>query len=221
MAAHPPKFSVAPLDKVLEGVDLSEASAAQRRAGDDARALFERLISAGLAIDALKLAAAALPKREAVWLALRCVQSLANDSTPPVQRAALDSARAWVDEPSDERRRATNDAAEKAGLDKPFGCVALAAYMSGGSLGPPDVPPIPPAEFLCGVASGLALEIALQLLPRAELAGVAQRFLALAREVDQQPAPWDAPAAAQAPTGGAAIGVSSKAPPAPTRTPRR
>lgn len=205
MAATQPKFSAAPLDKVLEGLELSEASAPQRRAGDDARALFERLAGAGLAIDALKVAAAALPKREAVWLALRCVQSLANDATPPVQRAALDAARAWVDEPNDERRRATNDAAEKAGLDKPFGCVALAAYMSGGSLGPPDVPPIPPAEFLCGVASGLALEIALRQVPRAETGAVEKRFLALAREVDQQRAPWDAaPAAAAAPAPTAA-----------------
>lgn len=205
MAATQPKFSAAPLEKVLEGLELSEASAPQRRAGDDARALFERLAGAGLAIDALKVAAAALPKREAVWLALRCVQSLANDATPPVQRAALDAARAWVDEPNDERRRATNDAAEKAGLDKPFGCVALAAYMSGGSLGPPDVPPIPPAEFLCGVASGLALEIALRQVPRTETGAVEKRFLALAREVDQQRAPWDAaPAAAAAPAPTAA-----------------
>ena len=205
MAATQTKFSAAPLDKVLEGLELSEASAPQRRAGDDARALFERLAGAGLAIDALKVATAALPKREAVWLALRCVQSLANDATPPVQRAALDAARAWVDEPNDERRRATNDAAEKAGLDKPFGCVALAAYMSGGSLGPPDVPPIPPAEFLCGVASGLALEIALRQVPRAETGAVEKRFLALAREVDQQRAPWDAaPAAAAAPAPTAA-----------------
>lgn len=205
MAATQPKFSAAPLDKVLEGLELSEASAPQRRAGDDARALFERLAGAGLAIDALKVAAAALPKREAVWLALRCVQSLANDATPPVQRAALDAARTWVDEPNDERRRATNDAAEKAGLDKPFGCVALAAYMSGGSLGPPDVPPIPPAEFLCGVASGLALEIALRQVPRAETGAVEKRFLALAREVDQQRAPWDAaPAAAAVPAPTAA-----------------
>ncbi len=212
MAATQPKFSAAPLDKVLEGIDLSEDSAPQRRAGDDARALFERLAAAGMAIDALKVAAAALPKREAVWLALRCVQSLANDATPPVQRAALDAARAWVDEPSDERRRATNDAAEKAGLDKPFGCVALAAYMSGGSLGPPDVPPIPPAEFLCGVASGLALEIALRQVPRAEANAVGQRFLALAREVDSKPAPWDAPAAAS---------PAPAAAPASTRSPRR
>jgi hypothetical protein len=210
MAATAPKFSAAPIDKVLDGIELSEASAPQRRAGDDARALFERLAGAGLVIDALKVAAAALPKREAVWLALRCVQSLANDATPPAQRAALDAARAWVDEPNDERRRATNVAAEKAGLDKPFGCVALAAYMSGGSLGPPDVPPIPPAEFLCGVASGLALEIALRQVPRAETSAVEKRFLALAREVDQQRAPWDAaPAAAAAPA------------PPPARTPRR
>lgn len=216
MAKKLGKLSTEPLDKVLEGVDLSEASAPQRRAGDDARALFERLTSAGAAIDALKVAAAALPKREAVWMALRCVSTLANDATPPTQRAALDAARAWVDEPNDERRRACNDAAEKAGLDKPFGCVALAAYMSGGSLGPPDVPPIPPAEFLCGVASGLALEIALQQLPRAEMTGVAQRFVALAREVDQQSAPWDAPAetaSASAPT--------TSTPAAAKRTPRR
>jgi hypothetical protein len=72
------------------------------------------------------------------------------------------------------------------------------------------VPPIPPAEFLCGVASGLALEIALRQVPRAETSAVEKRFLALAREVDQQRAPWDAaPAAAAAPV----------APPA--RTPRR
>ncbi len=217
MAANSPKFSTAPLDKVLAGVELSEAGAAHNRAGDDARALFERLAGAGEVIDALKVAAAALPKREAVWLALRCAQSLVGDATPPAQRAALDAAKAWVDNPNDERRRATNEAAEKAQLDTPFGCVALAAYMSGGSLGPPDVPPIPPAEPLCGVASGLALEIALRQVPRAEFASVGQRFLAFAREVDSKPAPWDAPAAAPAPSQGA----TNPTPPTSPRTTRR
>jgi hypothetical protein len=198
MSKQASKFATQPLAQVLEGIELGERAAGQLQPGDDAKALFARLAGAGLHVEALKVAAAALPKREAVWMAARCVQELLGAAAPAVQTAALDAARAWAQDPSDANRRAASAASEKAGLDQAFGCVALAAFMSEGSLGPPEVPPMPPAAHLCALSAGLALEIALAGIPPPERAKAGARCVAIAREVAEQAAPWEAPTKAPA-----------------------
>jgi hypothetical protein len=209
MSKQTTKFASQPLAQVLEGIELGERAAGQLQPADDASALFARLASAGLHVEALKVAAAALPKREAVWMAARCVQELHGAGAPAVQSAALEAARAWAQDPSDANRRAASAASEKAGLDQAFGCVAIAAFLSEGSLGPPDVPPIPPAAHLCGLSVGLGIEIALAGLPPAQRACAGARCVAIARELAEQPAAWDsaaktspanAPASTSAPT---------------------
>jgi hypothetical protein len=39
-------------------------------------------------------------------------------------------------------------AAQAADFSTPAGCTALAVFLSGGSMGPPDTPAVPPGEFL-------------------------------------------------------------------------
>jgi len=50
-------------------------------------------------------------------------------------------------------------AAEAAELGTPAGCAAMAAFWSGGRLGPPDVPVVPPAvhPIAHGISRGLIL----------------------------------------------------------------
>jgi hypothetical protein len=141
----------------------------QSGAGDQARALLQdgmtprqfldALISQGSHADAVVFLAHALPKREAVWWACLCAEQILGSEPPPAAAAALKAARAWVIDPKDESRRPALPAAEAADLGTPAGCAALAAYFSGGSLAPPDLPAVPPGEHLTGkmVASSLAL----------------------------------------------------------------
>jgi hypothetical protein len=51
-------------------------------------------------------------------------------------------------------------AAEASGARSPEAWAAIAAFWSGGSLGPPDVPEIPPAPQLCGIAIASAVLLA-------------------------------------------------------------
>ena len=110
-------------------------------------------------VDAVKFLAQALPKREVVWWAGQCVRTLAAGSAAPAA-AALKAAEAWVSDPKDENRRAALAAAETAQFGTPAGCVALAAFFSGGSLAPAGLTEVPPAENLCGHAAAGAIMLA-------------------------------------------------------------
>ena len=111
-------------------------------------------------LDAVKLLAHGLPKREAVWWACGCVKAAPEASAAPGAAAALKTTERWVADPTEENRQAAMPAAEAAPVGTPAGCVALAAFFSGGSLGPPNVPAIPPAETLTGDAVAGAVMMA-------------------------------------------------------------
>ncbi len=67
-------------------------------------------------------------------------------------------------DPKDEKRRATFPAAEAADVGTPAGCTAAAAYFSGGSLAPVNLPAVAPAEHVTAhlVASALTLAAVIQ-----------------------------------------------------------
>lgn len=130
--------------------------------GDDAKAALapthgprqyvQALLDHSLHADAVRFLAHALPKREGIWWAWVCARRACGDAPVPAAKAALDATEKWITQPTDENRRAAMRAAEAAGLGSPAGCTALAAFLSGGSLGPPDTPPVPPGELLTAKA---------------------------------------------------------------------
>jgi hypothetical protein len=122
--------------------------------------------------DAIRFLAYALPKREAVSWACGCIRSM-HDSTDTAAEAALQAAEKWVADPSDPNRRAAMPAAQAVGLAHPAGCAAAACFWSGGSLAPPDLPPVAPAAHLTAhvVAASLLLAAV-----RSEPARAAEKF---------------------------------------------
>jgi hypothetical protein len=159
-----------PQDEPKNPLEQPAAEVRDRAApGDEARALLAEgmtvraylaaLDRKGLHIDALRVLAHALPKREAVWWACLVAAAVTGPDAPPAAVAALDAAQAWVIDPADEKRRAAFPAAQKAGMGTPVGCSAAAAYFSGGSLAPPDLPVVAPPEDITGkmVANALML----------------------------------------------------------------
>jgi hypothetical protein len=98
--------------------------------------------------DAVRLLAHALPKREAVRWACQCTRSVAGANPPPDSEAAVQAAETWAADPNDANRRATYRAANNTGFGTPAGCAALGAFFSDGSLGPANLPAIPPAPLL-------------------------------------------------------------------------
>jgi len=122
------------------------------------------LLQAQHYLDAIRFLAYALPKREAVWWACLCARSVAGMNPPPQITAALQAAERWVSDPNEDNRRTAMPAAEAAEFSTPAGCAAVAAFWSGGSLGPPDVPVIPPGEYLTAHAVASTVMLAAVLM---------------------------------------------------------
>lgn len=130
--------------------------------GDDARAVLapshgprqyvQTLLDRSLHVDAVRFLAHALPKREGIWWAWVCARRAYGDVLAPPAKAALDATEKWITQPTDDNRRAAMRAAEAAGFASPAGCTALAAFLSGGSLGPAETPSVPPSDLLTAKA---------------------------------------------------------------------
>jgi hypothetical protein len=102
--------------------------------------------------DAVTVMAHALPKREAVWWACLAAQTLVDDRTAPEVLATLESVESWVYKPSDELRRSAMTSAQKTQFDHPAAWAAAGAFWSSGSMVAPDLPEVPAAPHLTGVA---------------------------------------------------------------------
>lgn len=144
---------------VLHGLTLSAEARALLEKSANVRRLLDALIEAGLLTDALAVVARALPKRYVIAWACECMKSaLADDPTvKDIDRAGLALAQQWLADPSEERRRAAFEFAERDELSSPGAWIAASAGWSGGSLAPRGYDPIPPPDHLPAEAAVAAL----------------------------------------------------------------
>lgn len=105
------------------------------------------LLAQGHFNDAIQFVAHALPTRDGVWWACQCARQSMNPETTREEEAAIFAAERWVTQLSDETRRDALNAANTAGVGTAGGSAALAVFHTGGSLAPPDAPPVIPREF--------------------------------------------------------------------------
>ena len=128
--------------------DLSEEAERLIRNDVTPKKYVESLSERNLLQDAVRFLASALGKREAVWWACSCARVVTDLKLHGAQAGAIAAAERWVVAGTEEDRRATMPAAEAAKIGNAAGLAAMAAFFSGGSLAPPDVKPLPPAEDL-------------------------------------------------------------------------
>jgi hypothetical protein len=122
-------------------------------ASDDAgppESYFARLKGEGRELEAAMFLGQALPRLEAVAWAARTVRSHSKAVEHSPEAEALKSALLWLQDPSDNRRRAARAAAEPAKDNSPERMCAMAVFYSGGSLTPDSVPPVPAPKEVCG-----------------------------------------------------------------------
>lgn len=183
MSTTLPKLA-APLAPLLPQLELEPAAAGALAGAETAAEAIARLEAAGLHNDAARLAAHALPKREAVWWACMCARAVPLPTLTEADLAALAAAEAWVRKPTDDPlRRAAMAAAEKSGFQSPEAWAAVGAFWSGGSMAPENAPPVPPAEHFTALAvSGAVLLAAVRTRPERAPQRLA-RFLDAAREI--------------------------------------
>ena len=176
----------------IAGSDLAEI-AARIQSGPEAAGVLVGLADVpsallaledgGFLIEATRLVAHALPKREAVWWACMCAGHTILADLPEADRLARQNAELWVRRQTDEIRRTAMEHAQRAGLTSPEAWAAVGAFWSGNSMSPLGQPMVPPAAHLAGTAVSGSVALASVrgdvLRQRARLT----RFLASGREI--------------------------------------
>ncbi|WP_420382724.1 DUF6931 family protein [Novosphingobium sp.] len=116
---------------------------------------FADLVRQGRRADAVFFVAYALPRYEcAVWGAQILLEAGIADRHDPLMVAVL----RWIDQPSDELRRHAGDLADATRRNSPARSLAHAVMMSGGSIAPPELPPVqPPPETCAALVAGAVL----------------------------------------------------------------
>jgi hypothetical protein len=165
-----PKLAI-PLGPLLPRLELEAAHLA----------LLEGAVDAAAGLD--RLAAHALPRREAVWWCCMCARAVPDPALPAADAAALLAAEAWVRKPEDAIRRAAMAAAQRTGFRSPEAWAAVGAFWSGDSMAPEGQPLVPPGPHMTGVAiaGGVVIAAVRRRPERAEHRF--PRFLAAARDI--------------------------------------
>ncbi len=142
-----------------------------------------------LTLDAIRFLAQALPPRDRVRWASRCVRAASGDALDPGDAEALRLAEAWVDDPTEEARRAAHAAAEAREFASAASWVAMAVFWSTGSMAPPQAPTVPADPAYAGQAAAGAVMLAAVVDPPEKAAERHQQFIAWGREAGLPPAP--------------------------------
>lgn len=147
--------------KLTEAGQVAEAIGWDIGIGDLASAaprdVFLRLKSEARFEDAAFFLGQALPRLEAVAWAVRVVGELGGSGAASPDANALDAAVRWVRDPSESHRRSAWDAADQARDDSPERLAALAAFFSGGSVGPANSDPVAPPREAAGRLAATAV----------------------------------------------------------------
>ncbi len=145
---------------ICRGYKVEPADRDLLRDGMTPREFLNALSGAGQVAGAIQFLAQLLPKREAVRWACNCVRGVLDPAQAPAEARALQAAQSWVDQPSQDGCFKAWEAAEAAGVETSAGLAAAAAFFSGKTMSPPDLPPTQPPESLTGECVGNALLMA-------------------------------------------------------------
>ena len=143
------KIKALTAQELLEQFELTEEGAAECIVADTTpRISVERLMENGFFLDAVKLLAHCLPKREAVWWSCLAARKIQTPETDQNNIDALIAAEAWAKKPTEDNRLRARAMGIKTGHKTPASWAATAASWSTGSLSEPGEPEIQTPEYL-------------------------------------------------------------------------
>jgi hypothetical protein len=153
------------------------------RAGASPAEFLNELLAAHSLNEALQFFAFALPPREAVWWACVCARTAHRGTMPQPLLKAVEAAETWVRNPTDPHRRAAMALAQATDLKSPAAWAAVAAFWSGGSLAPENLPDVPVPRHLMGTAVAGAVALAAVQSEPARADQKRERYLAAAVDI--------------------------------------
>jgi len=124
------------------------------------RAFVDALVERKQYLAAIDFLAHALPARAAIWWGCLSLQRTCGDKLEPWERRAFRITVQWVLQPDEYTRAAAKQPADVLGPASAAGNLAAAANQTGGSVGLPQGPPIPPSPFAPARAVAIAIKVA-------------------------------------------------------------
>jgi hypothetical protein len=152
--------AAATASEVCARLYLDKAALALLRPAMSPRGFVDALVAEEQYMAAIDFIAHALPSREAIWWGCLCLQRTFGKKLEPWERRAFRITVQWVLHPDEANREAAKQPADVLGPASAAGCLAAAANQTGGSIGPPQGPPIPPSPFAPARAVAIAIKVA-------------------------------------------------------------
>ena len=131
----------------------------QAKVGDEAKALLTEeystkefialLVEKELFQDALRMVAYLLPRREAIGWGCLCVRHILPNPQEKPLPVVQTAAERWVAGPYEETRWAAKQAADTEDPKSLSGLLALAVFLAGPSMAPPNLQAVPPPPHAC------------------------------------------------------------------------
>jgi hypothetical protein len=130
--------------EMSDSAGVSPAASALVQDGSTPASYLDSLEKQELYQDAIRFLAQKLPTDVGVKWASSCIKELSSPESKKEKDEPLEAADQWVKAQGDPTRYAAKDAADKAKNPGPSKLVAMAVFMSGGSMAPPGTPQAPP-----------------------------------------------------------------------------
>jgi hypothetical protein len=147
-------------DDIIAAANLSEAAKPLITPKVRPSRLVHLLESHNLFKDAIQFLAHGLPIALVVKWGCACSRELLPADQLQRSKESLDSAESWLQSPDDEARWRAKRAADQSGLSSPIDLVAMAVFLSGGSITPPDTPETPPPPYAANKLIGGSIQLA-------------------------------------------------------------
>ena len=176
--------------RVCENLDLSDTATELLDKSTEVLPFIDQLSSENLLLDALRVLAASLSKRKALWWAANCVESACADRLQAQERL-ISLSRAWVLEPTEENCHNALHAAETTDSELPACWLGHATSWSGESLAPPGLPSVPPAKHLNIQGIMAALLLAAVFINPAKSTENYRSFIELGKQISKTTLDWE------------------------------
>lgn len=190
-ATVPVEASSPPAATICQRFELGDEAKALLKKELKPLAFFQLLLEHKLYEDAIRFLSYLLPTRQAVWWGCMCVWHVARPEASSTAGAALEAVFRWVHDPSEDNRRAAEAAAQAAGPGTPAGALAMAVFLSGGSISLAKLPEVLPKPFLAAKTVANAVLAAARKVKPAQVPEMQRNLLNIGHDVAQGKNLWD------------------------------
>ncbi|HLM98321.1 MAG TPA: hypothetical protein VK335_03510 [Bryobacteraceae bacterium] len=179
MASQLVKIQETTAAEICARFELEQKALPLLRGGIGPREFVEALLADKQYATGIDFMAHALPAREAVWWGCLCLQHACGNNLSAADRVACTAAVQWVMRPTEQNRAAAKGPAEAAKAPSPAGALARATSLTGGSLGPSNLPPVAPPPFAWAAYVATAVKFAAIKAEPARIAETRRLFVEL------------------------------------------